>query len=178
MYCNKSSFITLTCLTWCQASSHCLIFFLASSSSLKRRARSALLVVEVRLLKTGDGLGEKLPLTKSQMLLAPPFKPRWVMCENQKTKHKSEKWVVALCVTGKFHLRATNKSEIETECLTLSAYPKSSGRRRWVFPAGHALAWLKCSKVDFAAILPRTAGTAKETGTGSLAGRWRVMTRN
>ncbi|KAG7223157.1 hypothetical protein INR49_015765, partial [Caranx melampygus] len=58
-----------------EASSHCLIFLLASSSSLKSRARSVLLVVEVRLLKTGDGLGEKLPLTKSQMLLAPPFKP-------------------------------------------------------------------------------------------------------
>lgn len=67
----------LTCLTWCQASSHCLIFFLASSSSLKRRATSPLLLLaaDARLLKTGDGLGEKLPLTKSQML-GPPFKPR------------------------------------------------------------------------------------------------------
>ncbi|TNN79555.1 hypothetical protein EYF80_010137 [Liparis tanakae] len=40
--------------------------------SLKRRARSALPAAAVRLLNTGDGLGEKLSLTKSQMLLAPP----------------------------------------------------------------------------------------------------------
>lgn len=65
----------LTCLTWSHTSSHCLSFFLASSKSLKRRARSPLPVADARLLKTGDGVGEKLPLTKSQMLLAPPFKP-------------------------------------------------------------------------------------------------------
>lgn len=68
-------FRALTCLTWSHASSHCLSFFLASSNSLKRRDRSPLLAADDRLLKTGDGLGEKLPLTKSQMLLAPPFKP-------------------------------------------------------------------------------------------------------
>lgn len=30
----------------------------------------------MRLLNTGDGLGEKLALTKSHMFPAPPFKPR------------------------------------------------------------------------------------------------------
>lgn len=73
--CLEKLFATLTCLTWSHASSHCLSFFLASSKSLKRRDRSPLLAADDRLLKTGDGLGEKLPLTKSQMLLAPPFKP-------------------------------------------------------------------------------------------------------
>lgn len=33
-------------------------------------------VLEVRLLNTGDGLGEKLPLMKSHILPAPPFRPR------------------------------------------------------------------------------------------------------
>lgn len=32
-------------------------------------------VLEVRLLNTGDGLGEKLPLIKSHILPAPPFRP-------------------------------------------------------------------------------------------------------
>lgn len=62
--------------------------------------------------------------------------------------------------------------------MMLSAYPKSSGKRRWVFPEAHALAWLTCLKVDFAAIPSQTAGTATETGRGSLVGRWRVTTRN
>lgn len=73
--CSEALFATLTCLTWSQVSSHCLSFFLASSKSLRRRDRSPLLAADDRLLKTGEGLGEKLPLTKSQMLLAPPFKP-------------------------------------------------------------------------------------------------------
>lgn len=47
-----------------------------------------------------------------------------------------------------------------------------------MFPGGHALAWLTCLKVDFAAIPPQTAGTVIATGRGSLAGRWRVMMRN
>lgn len=35
-----------------------------------------LAVLEVRLLNTGDGLGEKLPLIKSHILPAPPFRPK------------------------------------------------------------------------------------------------------
>ncbi len=60
----------------------------------------------------------------------------------------------------------------------LSAYPKSSGRRRWVFPGGHAPAWPTSLKVDFVAILLPTAVTATETVRGSLVGRWRAMMRN
>lgn len=33
-------------------------------------------VLEVRLLNTGDGLGEKLPLIKSHIPPAPPFRPK------------------------------------------------------------------------------------------------------
>lgn len=69
-------------------------------------------------------------------------------------------------------------SSLQAKGLILSAYPKSSGKRKWVFPGGHALAWLTCSKVDFAVILPQTAGTATETERGSSAGRWKVMMRN
>lgn len=36
-----------------------------------------------------------------------------------------------------------------------------------MFPGGHALAWLTCLKVDFAAKPLQTAGTATETGRGS-----------
>lgn len=71
---------TPTCFTCCQESSHCLIFRFASSSSLRTLVSSLLLepavVVVALLLNTGDGLGEKLPLTKwSQMLPETPFKP-------------------------------------------------------------------------------------------------------
>lgn len=66
---------SLTCLTWCQASSHCLIFFLASSRSRRSRARSVLLELTMLELNTGDGLGERLPLIKSHMPPVPPFNP-------------------------------------------------------------------------------------------------------
>lgn len=47
-----------------------------------------------------------------------------------------------------------------------------------MFPGGRALAWLTCLKVDFAAIPSQTAKTGTGTERGSLAGRWRAMTRN
>lgn len=59
-----------------------------------------------------------------------------------------------------------------------SAYPESSGKRRWVFPEGRALAWLACLKVDFAEILSPTAGTVTATGRENLEGRWRAMMKN
>lgn len=69
-------------------------------------------------------------------------------------------------------------SSVGAKCLMLSAYPENSGKRRWVFPGGHALAWPTCLKADFVEIPPQTAGTATGTGRGSLTGRWRVMMRN
>lgn len=70
----------LTCFTCCQDSSHCRIFLLASSSCLRTRASSALLGLTPEeaagpAFRIGDGLGEKLPETKSQMLPGTPFKP-------------------------------------------------------------------------------------------------------
>lgn len=75
------SFISvLTCFTCCQDSSHCLIFFLASSSCRLTRASSApfglALAEDVGpAFRMGDGLGEKLPETKSQMLPGTLVKP-------------------------------------------------------------------------------------------------------
>ena len=60
----------------------------------------------------------------------------------------------------------------------LSVYPTSSGKRRWVFPEGRALAWLTCWKVDFAAIPSQTVETGTGTERGSLAERWRAMMKN
>lgn len=69
-----------TCFTCCQDSSHCRIFLLASSSCRRTRASSAPLGLVLAggagpLFRMGDGLGEKLPETKSQMLPGTPFKP-------------------------------------------------------------------------------------------------------
>lgn len=70
----------LTCFTCCQDSSHCLIFLLASSSCRLTRASSApfglALAEDVGpAFRMGDGLGEKLPETKSQMLPGTLVKP-------------------------------------------------------------------------------------------------------
>lgn len=120
---------------------------MASSKSLKRRDKSPLLAAADRLLKTGDGLGEKLPLTKSQMLLAPPFKPGKV------------RELVRLGISyPELQRKATAAAE---------AHPGSSGRRRWVFPADPALAWPSRSTVDAAVTRRQTAGTGTGTGTGS-----------
>lgn len=76
------SFPILTCFTCCQDSSHCRIFLLASSSCRLTRASSALLGLALEEaegpeFRMGDGLGEKLPETKSQMLPGTPFKPEF-----------------------------------------------------------------------------------------------------
>jgi len=60
----------------------------------------------------------------------------------------------------------------------LLTYPESFVKKRWVFPGGHALAWLTCLNVDFVETLSQTAGTATGTGRGSLVEKWRAMTRN
>lgn len=77
-----ASFPRLTCFTCCQDSSHCLIFLLASSSCRLTRASSALFGLALEEaegpeFRMGDGLGEKLPETKSQMLPGTPFKPEF-----------------------------------------------------------------------------------------------------
>lgn len=71
-----------TCFTCCQDSSHCLIFLLASSSCRRTRASSAPFGLALEepvgpVFRMGDGLGEKLPETKSQMLPGTPFKPEY-----------------------------------------------------------------------------------------------------
>lgn len=70
----------LTCFTCCQDSSHCRIFLLASSSCRRTRASSAPFGLALEegagpVFRMGDGLGEKLPETKSQMLPGTLFKP-------------------------------------------------------------------------------------------------------
>lgn len=100
-----SARLALTCCTCCQDSSHCLIFLLASSSCRRTRASSALLGLALEedagpAFRMGDGLGEKLPETKSQMFPGTPFKPGCGRQERCEPQSRGDSTDVALAGSG------------------------------------------------------------------------------